>query len=1171
MNEAVLLDGRYSLPSEPAGSGAHANLYKAFDITQHVPVAVKAFLRGQTHDERVLTRAWQNELEVYSKLENNVNLAKFLDFGKQPGGEPYLVFEWLRGDLWAYLKERPVEGWDDFWPAARDILRGLAGIHEAGYVHRDLKPENVLHSDDGIQKVADFGTTRLIESVSIGLTMAPLGTQPYCPPEIATQSPTFSYDIYSFAVLTVCCLTGTVPAKRSEVLELLENIDLPRNISELLVECLSEDPELRPGSASVLLAQMTEIQVGKEDRRRIKREIFLDYSDQKITSLADSLGCSKSQARDRAAEELSGNVYGHFNDRSDHPAFELVTDTLLFRLQPHQNRRSLRVLSVRQHSPELNDKARSQWRRLNARFRFTSPVDHDRAMSNLEELIEEIREHDARHAHAGRYESSEFRVWRQILQAKFDDVKAQGKHVSFSAWRKEGNRIYFSTLQASLSEPGESRLVRAGQRPVIFGEVEKTSDSEIVFYLERGSIDRLPRSGVLEFDSQASLGKLKREQGALDRLQEEKSRTPYLKDLLLDPTKNRAPREIPTPQFLQDSLDPAKRTAVEVALGNQDFLLVQGPPGTGKTTFIAELVGQVLAENPQARIFLASQTHVALDNALVRISKLCPTATLVRVGREEKLSDEATDLSLAAVLARWTDRVQASATDFIRKYAADLGIDLDGPNIELDVADFSTKLDRRTRLRSKAALRQAERGQLAAKVDDQRLLGERLLAAALQLESVSGAAIMPELIAASNDYIEIGLKVAERLDLDQALAGRLSEIETSLTKWRGEIRQMDGELKELKERISSSLGLEGNLSDSELVEHANRRGPSLHPEISKLQDLGREWSQRFSRTDEFASVVLSDANVVAATCVGLGSIRGSETIHFDLCIVDEASKATATETLVPLVASERWVLVGDSRQLPPFIEHAMDDPMFLAQYGLTRADVRQNLFDVLNDGLPSHSRIALTHQHRMLPAIGKLISECFYDGILTSENRELPGPIRLALGAPVVWADTSKRQDRRETKVGHSFVNQGEVRVIARILDRLEFAAGGKLDEPLSVAVLTGYEAQRRELQKAVNLESQRRPHLTIQVANVDSFQGQEADVAIFSITRSNSNHDPGFLRSSERLNVALSRARDGLVLVGDSVFASQIPESRSDLPKVWNHVIRNSDDCVVESVDTDD
>lgn len=88
--------------------------------------------------------------------------------------------------------------------------------------------------------------------------------------------------------------------------------------------------------------------------------------------------------------------------------------------------------------------------------------------------------------------------------------------------------------------------------------------------------------------------------------------------------------------------------------------------------------------------------------------------------------------------------------------------------------------------------------------------------------------------------------------------------------------------------------------------------------------------------------------------------------------------------------------------------------------------------------------------------------------------------------------------------------------------------------------------------------------NLEIKFENVDSFQGQQADIAIFSVTRSNDNSKIGFLSSAERLNVALSRAQDALVIVGDDEFVSQMQDSRSDLPRVLRHILEDSE-CKLE------
>src|SRR5207244_2330250 len=155
-------------------------------------------------------------------------------------------------------------------------------------------------------------------------------------------------------------------------------------------------------------------------------------------------------------------------------------------------------------------------------------------------------------------------------------------------------------------------------------------------FTTKGNPAELPRSGTLEFDAEASKSKLRREQAALGRITGRTASRPEVKDLLLDPRLCAGPTPTAVDQFFHPDLDETKKSAILSALGSKDFLLVQGPPGTGKTTFISELVAQSLAANPDCRILLASQTHIALDNALARVRQLCPSSALLRLGREER-------------------------------------------------------------------------------------------------------------------------------------------------------------------------------------------------------------------------------------------------------------------------------------------------------------------------------------------------------------------------------------------------------------------------------------------------------------------------------------------------------------------------------------------------------
>ena len=166
------------------------------------------------------------------------------------------------------------------------------------------------------------------------------------------------------------------------------------------------------------------------------------------------------------------------------------------------------------------------------------------------------------------------------------------------------------------------------------------------------------------------------------------------------------------------------------------------------------------------------------------------------------------------------------------------------------------------------------------------------------------------------------------------------------------------------------------------------------------------------------TAALVRAQVVAGTCVGLASVPGWETIEFDLCIVDEASKANATELLIPMTRAERWVLVGDHNQLPPYLDEALLDRELMKQFELTEDELRETLFERLRRGLPEECRVMLSKQHRMVPAIGGLISECFYRGELESAPKERPRWLAMVLSKPVVWFSTSDLPGRAKKKRG---------------------------------------------------------------------------------------------------------------------------------------------------------
>ena len=283
--------------------------------------------------------------------------------------------------------------------------------------------------------------------------------------------------------------------------------------------------------------------------------------------------------------------------------------------------------------------------------------------------------------------------------------------------------------------------------------------------------------------------------------------------------------------------------------------------------------------------------------------------------------------------------------------------------------------------------------------------------------------------------------------------------------------------------------------------------------------------------------------IVGVTCNQLAHLIDKDSLVFDLAIVDECSKATLPEWLMPLSVATKCILVGDHKQLPATFCAEESDVLRGLQEQQERL-IRNGVIDRLFSHAPSHLRGALTTQYRMLPEIGEVISRTFYGGQLRHGRPSSSSP-DIAFG----WLTycTTRRFPGQPPSRGGVLTNEIEAGLIAQELARIE----GDGTRELSLAVITPYSAQERLIRDYLGITLNR--GLRLEVATVDKFQGREADVVLFSFVR---NHGPSrFYGDPRRLNVALSRARDRVILVGDRQYLSRqirhVPEIEAllDLP----------------------
>ena len=266
--------------------------------------------------------------------------------------------------------------------------------------------------------------------------------------------------------------------------------------------------------------------------------------------------------------------------------------------------------------------------------------------------------------------------------------------------------------------------------------------------------------------------------------------------------------------------------------------------------------------------------------------------------------------------------------------------------------------------------------------------------------------------------------------------------------------------------------------------------------------------------------------------------------------------------------SQRVILVGDERQLPPMIDERMDRTAGEQAASALETSLFQ---DLLEQDVTSRKHVAkLKTQYRMHPVIGNLVGNVFYDGVLVNGDPERARRFTDSFPAVVNWISTSRLADKSESRSGDSYDNPAEARVVATVLDRVQQDAGRR--RGLRIGIITGYSAQVGRLRGLIDTSDSRRwPDTTIDIATVDSFQGRECDVVIYSTVRSNATRRIGFLRDYRRINVALSRARDLLVIVGDDFMMENAVLGTASNPfaEVLDHIRSNPDECRIADAGT--
>ena len=546
------------------------------------------------------------------------------------------------------------------------------------------------------------------------------------------------------------------------------------------------------------------------------------------------------------------------------------------------------------------------------------------------------------------------------------------------------------------------------------------------------------------------------------------------------------------------SLNPQQRQAFATLLSHGPLSLLQGPPGTGKTEFIAAFVHYLIENLSVRRILLVSQSHEAVNTAAERIrshcSRLGTSLEVVRFSnREGAVSHGLKDVYSQAITAERRELFNAEYRYRAASLADALGLE----------GDFVSKV-----------------------VDAELKLFKQI------------------------DHLESLLKSFNDVD-DKEDAQALKHI----------LVELDQDIRaKLHDEYGVSLPRESEISDAKAILFSNLCSeygvrPNETRKVRALARISRDLRDALSaervNCDEFYA---RSRQLVTGTCVGVG--QGHIGIHeniYDFVIIDEAARSISSELAIAMQSAKRVLLVGDHLQLPPLYSDAHKAAL-ARRLGIN--DKHAELDEVLRSDFARafdseygrQASATLLTQYRMAPPIGNLVSKTFYGGNLVNGSRAIPDIYKdapPALRSPVTWLDTSalgagaNHQEDRGVSIYNRCEAEQVIDLLRQVSENVQFLSGlsglKDKDEAL-IGVICMYAEQKRLIRQKFNqgLWSDGFKSL-VKIDTVDSYQGKENRIIILSLTRSDRHRSPGFLRTPNRINVAMSRAMDRLLIVGNA------------------------------------
>lgn len=632
-------------------------------------------------------------------------------------------------------------------------------------------------------------------------------------------------------------------------------------------------------------------------------------------------------------------------------------------------------------------------------------------------------------------------------------------------------------------------------------------------------------------------------------------------------------REKLSKRKLSKKLNDRQVNALMKAINVQDIMLIMGPPGTGKTSVIIELIKYLVCEK-KLRVLVSSQNNTAIDNVM----RLLPhddslEENSIRIGTETKVAPEVTPLLFENKVRDYRKKISRSTENSLIEIENNVKeIEELFPQIEEyvyekdEIAKRYSDFDRDVGKILFKAYETTERykDQATNKIQERNRTATVIKSLYNKVENYTPIyfPIIHKIKESQNenDKNELKNKIKKYKKIQEEVSVLIGNYEQSRINYLSlektyyeiyeDIYKSDiSYQKQWADFLQKCMVLTDNwlfqLSISADLKPTGVKN-LLDKEIErliKLKEVIEDWKLYTSTTQNYAfgTLLLDSVKLVGATCIGINSQKKFDSLKFDVAIIDEAGQIQLQNALVPMSVSRKTIMLGDYQQLPPIVDPEIEN--HCREHGIDTQLLSESFFEYLYNNLPSENKIMLDTQYRLPSQISDILSEFFYNGEYHScdEKKNISGRIGI-WNTPCIIVDTSKVKNRHEKRNTH-YCNELEAKAVYYIVSKL---LKQEVYDENEIHIIAPYNEQveliREEFEKGNN-DNLYSKHMKYNISSLDSYQGQECDLIVYSFTRSSfakpDQKRIGFLSEIRRLNVAMSRGKQNLILIGDMEFLS--------------------------------